>query len=95
MAGLSVISQAAPIFEEMGKASPAMAAGMVGMISICNGLGRVFWAWISDPTSRKTAFFLMYFVEATLFWICHNISSLALLGVVTGILYCVMAAGMV
>ena len=86
MAGLSVISQAAPIFQEMGKASPAMAAGLVGIISIGNGLGRVFWAWISDLTSRKAAFFMMYFIEATLFWTYHNISSLMLLGLVTGIL---------
>jgi len=34
MAGLSIVSQAAPIFQEMGKASAAAAAGLVGVISV-------------------------------------------------------------
>ena len=86
MAGLSIVSQAAPIFQEMGKASAASAAGLVGVISIGNGLGRIFWAWVSDLTTRKTAFFLMYLVEVLLFWNYHNISSLTILAVVTFIL---------
>jgi OFA family oxalate/formate antiporter-like MFS transporter len=86
MAGLSIVSQAAPIFQELGKASSAFAAGLVGVISIANGLGRVFWAWISDVTTRKVAFFLMYLIEAILFWNYHSVSSLALLVVFTFIL---------
>ena len=86
MAGLSIVSQAAPIFQEVGRASAAVAAGLVGIISIGNGLGRVFWAWISDLTSRKTAFFLMYLVEVVLFWTYHSISSITILGVATFIL---------
>jgi OFA family oxalate/formate antiporter-like MFS transporter len=86
MAGLSIVSQAAPIFQEMGKASAAVAAGLVGIISIGNGLGRVFWAWISDLTSRKTAYFLMYLTEVVFFWTYHNISSIAILGTATFIL---------
>ncbi len=83
MAGLSVVSQAAPIFKELGKVTPAAAAGMVGIISIGNGLGRVIWAWISDMTSRKIAYFSMYLVGALLFWNYHNISSPVLLLIVT------------
>ncbi len=83
MAGLSIVSQAAPIFQEMGKASAAAAAGLVGVISVGNGVGRIFWAWISDLTTRKTAFFAMYLVEAILFWRYHSISSLTVLGIVT------------
>jgi OFA family oxalate/formate antiporter-like MFS transporter len=86
MAGLSIVSQAAPIFQEMGKATAATAAGLVGVISIGNGVGRIFWAWISDLTTRKTAFFMMYLVEALLFWIYHSIGSLTVLGIITFIL---------
>src|SRR5579863_755286 len=68
MAGLSVVSQAAPIFQEIGKMSAAAAASLVGVISIANGLGRVLWAWISDLTGRKAAFIIMYLVQAILFW---------------------------
>lgn len=85
MAGLSLLSQAAPMFQELGKATPVVAAGLVGVISIGNGLGRVLWAWISDLTSRKFAYFLMYLIEAALFWSYPSISSLAILAVVTGI----------
>ena len=86
MAGLSIVSQAAPIFQEMGKASAATAAGLVGVISIGNGVGRIFWAWVSDLTTRKTAFFMMYLVEAILFWTYHSIGSLTVLGIITFIL---------
>ena len=86
MAGLSIVSQAAPIFQEMGKASAVTAAGLVGVISIANGLGRIFWAWVSDLTTRKTAFFVMFLVEAVLYWTYHSISSLTLLAASTFVL---------
>ena len=83
MAGLSVVSQAAPIFQEMGKVSAVVAATLVGVISIGNGIGRVAWSWFSDLTSRRTAFFTMYLVQAVLFWTYHLISSPALLTIST------------
>ncbi len=86
MAGLSIVSQASPIFQELGKSSPETAASLVGIISIGNGAGRIFWSWISDLTSRKTAFFLMYLVEVIFFWSYHAIGSLPVLAVVTFIL---------
>jgi OFA family oxalate/formate antiporter-like MFS transporter len=86
MAGLSVVSQASPIFQEIGNASAATAAGLVGIISIGNGAGRIFWAWVSDLTTRKVAFFLMYLVQVLLFWTYHAINSLPILGIATFIL---------
>src|ERR1700719_2867659 len=68
IAGISVVSQAAPIFQELGKVSAVTAANFVGIISLGNGLGRVLWAWISDITTRKAAFFTMYLIQAVLFW---------------------------
>ena len=86
VAGLSVLSQAAPIFQEVGKMSAVTAASLVGVISIGNGLGRVFWAWVSDLTSRKAAFFAMYLIQAVLFWSFHTISSPIVLAIVTGVI---------
>jgi OFA family oxalate/formate antiporter-like MFS transporter len=83
IAGISVVSQAAPIFQEMGRLSAVAAASLVGVISVGNGLGRVFWAWFSDLTSRKTAFFVMYLVQVILFWTFHNITSAVVLAIVT------------
>jgi len=82
IAGISVVSQAAPIFQELGKVSAITAANFVGIISLGNGLGRVFWAWISDLTTRKAAFFTMYLIQAILFWTFHSITSPTLLLVV-------------
>ena len=79
IAGVSVVSQAAPIFQELGKVSAVTAASFVGIISLGNGLGRVLWSWISDVTSRKTAFFAMYLIQAVLFWTFHSIASPTLL----------------
>jgi OFA family oxalate/formate antiporter-like MFS transporter len=86
MAGLSVLSQAAPIFQEMGKVSAATAATLVGVIAIGNGIGRIFWAWFSDVTSRKTAFMSMFLVQAVLFWTYHAIPSATLLTIATFII---------
>lgn len=83
MSGLSIISQASPILQEMGKASAETAAFLVGIVAIFNGVGRIFWSWVSDLTSRKIAFFLMYLVEVILFWNYHSINSLTLLTIAT------------
>src|SRR6202023_1958736 len=42
-AGISIISQESPMFQEIGKASAVVAAGMVGIASIGNAVGRIFW----------------------------------------------------
>jgi MFS transporter, OFA family, oxalate/formate antiporter len=88
IAGISVVSQAAPIFQELGKVSAVTAATFVGIISLGNGLGRVFWAWISDVTSRKAAFFAMYLIQAIIFWSFHSISSPAILLLASFIILC-------
>ena len=56
IAGISVVSQAAPMFQELGKVSAVTAASFVGIISLGNGLGRVLWAWISDATCEESRF---------------------------------------
>jgi OFA family oxalate/formate antiporter-like MFS transporter len=86
MAGLSVVSQAAPIFQEIGKLSAVTAAALVGVISIGNGVGRVLWSWISDLTTRRVAFLTMFLIQAVLFWTYHYIASPTLLTVVTFII---------
>jgi OFA family oxalate/formate antiporter-like MFS transporter len=86
MAGLSVVSQASPMFQEIGKVGALAAASLVGFISIGNGLGRVLWAWISDITGRKAAFLAMYLLQAVLFWTFPWIHSPAILTLVIFIL---------
>ena len=67
-AGISIISQEAPIFQELGKITAIVAAGMVGIVSIGNALGRVFWAWASDALGRRMTFAVMFILQIALFW---------------------------
>src|SRR6266850_1729828 len=62
-AGISVISQEAPIFQELTGASAIVAANMVGLASIGNAVGRVFWAWVSDVITRRATFAVMFVLQ--------------------------------
>jgi OFA family oxalate/formate antiporter-like MFS transporter len=85
-AGISVISQEAPLFEELARVTAVVAASMVGVASLGNGLGRVFWAWASDAITRKATFFVMFLLQALLFWFLPGITSASALAVVAFII---------
>jgi MFS transporter, OFA family, oxalate/formate antiporter len=67
--GVSIISQASPMAQEMSGVSAGIAAGMVGIISIANGIGRLLWAWLSDAIGRRNVFLIMFLLQAVLFFI--------------------------
>ncbi len=71
-AGISIISQEAPMFQEFAKIDVLVAAGMVGIVSIGNAFGRVFWAWVSDFAGRRSTFALMFIAQILLFWLLPN-----------------------
>ena len=56
-----------------GRHDGAEAAGMVGVISLCNGLGRVFWAWVSDYIGRAQVYFLLFLIQAAIFFLLPRI----------------------
>jgi len=74
-AGISLISQESPMFQEIAKASAIVAAGMVGIASIGNAVGRIFWAWTSDAITRRWTFTVMFLLQVGLFWILPGITS--------------------
>ena len=67
------------MFQEIAKVSAVVAAGMVGIASIGNAVGRIFWAWISDTITRRWTFVTMFLLQVGLFWILPGTSSAALL----------------
>jgi OFA family oxalate/formate antiporter-like MFS transporter len=81
-AGISVISQESPLFQQLGRVGAVAAASMVGVVSIGNALGRVFWAWASDSITRRATFVVMFLAQAVLFWILPSISSAAMVTLV-------------
>jgi OFA family oxalate/formate antiporter-like MFS transporter len=82
-AGISVISQEAPIFQELVGVTAVVAASMVGIASIGNAVGRVLWAWVSDLLSRRTTFLVMFLLQVALFWFLPSITTVALMTILT------------
>ncbi len=82
-AGIAIISQEAPIFEELTKVTALVAGGMVGVASLGNGVGRVFWAWLSDLITRRGTFAVMFIVQVLLFWFLPTITVPSIMTTVT------------
>jgi OFA family oxalate/formate antiporter-like MFS transporter len=82
-AGISVISQEQPIFKQITGATVAVASGMVGIVSLGNGVGRVFWAWISDLVTRRVTFGIMFLIQVLLFWLLPTLTATSIMTAVT------------
>jgi MFS transporter, OFA family, oxalate/formate antiporter len=85
-AGISVISQESPLFQELALVGAVVAAGMVGIASIGNAFGRVFWAWVSDSITRRITFLIMFSLQVILFWSLPAIHSVTMLTIVAFII---------
>ena len=77
-AGISILSQAAPMAQEITGVSATTAAGLVGIISIANGSGRFLWAWLSDFAGRRWVFLAMFLLQAVLFFLLPSVSGFGL-----------------
>jgi MFS transporter, OFA family, oxalate/formate antiporter len=77
-AGISIISQAAPMAQEVTGATIAEAAAMVGVISIANGAGRFLWAWLSDSIGRRWAFLSMFLIQTVIFFLLTRVTGYGL-----------------
>jgi OFA family oxalate/formate antiporter-like MFS transporter len=75
MAGISLISQAAPMAQEIAKTSAATAAALVGIISIANAAGRFLWAWVSDFIGRRRVFLIMFLTQLVMFLVLSRVQS--------------------
>jgi OFA family oxalate/formate antiporter-like MFS transporter len=90
LAGISIISQAAPLAQETTHVSVVVAAGLVGIISIANGAGRFLWAWCSDFIGRARVFQVMLLTQAVLFLLLsrvHSFGGLAVLAFIVLLCY--------
>ena len=83
-AGLGLLSQLSPLAQDIvgktqGITDPkalALAGGTIlAIASIFNGLGRLFWAWLSDAIGRKNVFITMFITQAILYILLPQISS--------------------
>jgi MFS transporter, OFA family, oxalate/formate antiporter len=74
-AGISLISQEGPIFQELTGVSAIVAGGIVGIASLGNGVGRVFWAWASDLITRRATFAVIFVLQVVLFFVLPRIAT--------------------
>lgn len=67
-ASKSLMSQAAPMAQELTGVGAGAAAGMLGILSVGNGAGRFLWSWLSDATGRRWAFAAIFLLQAAAFF---------------------------
>src|SRR5262245_27206675 len=77
-AGIMIISQASPMAQQLAHMTPVAAAGMVGLISIFNGAGRIVWAWTSDAIGRARVYLLLYLIQALVLFALPRVTNLTL-----------------
>jgi MFS transporter, OFA family, oxalate/formate antiporter len=66
-AGAALISVAAPLTQELLQVGSGLAALTVCLISLFNGVGRLFWGTLSDRIGRPSTFFALFLLQAGAF----------------------------
>ncbi len=67
-AGIGVLGQASLMIQEMFGVTAIAAAGFVGLLSIFNMAGRIFWASLSDFIGRKMTYAIFFILGAVLYF---------------------------
>jgi MFS family permease len=68
-AGIGVIGQASLMIQEMFGVTAVAAAGFVGLMSIFNMGGRIFWASMSDFMGRRMTYVIFFVLGAILYFL--------------------------
>jgi OFA family oxalate/formate antiporter-like MFS transporter len=66
-AGVGLISQAAPMAEEIGGVGATAAAGIVSALFVGDAVGRLAWPWCSDRFGRRATFAAMCLLQGATF----------------------------
>jgi MFS family permease len=74
-AGIGVLGQASPMIQEMftGRVTAAGAAGFVGLLSLFNMAGRIFWASTSDYIGRRNTYMVFFLLGIVLYFLVPSI----------------------
>jgi MFS transporter, OFA family, oxalate/formate antiporter len=92
-AGIMIISQASPIAQQQVHMSVLDAGKMVGLLGIFNAAGRFFWAWISDYFGRARVYFVLYLIQAGIFFFLPAIATPTALFVAFAAIYLCYGGG--
>jgi len=92
-AGIMIISQASPIAQQQVHMTAIEAGKMVGLLGIFNAAGRFLWAWASDYLGRARVYFLLYLIQAGIFFVLPRIGTQTALFVVFAAIYLCYGGG--
>ncbi|TWH46583.1 OFA family MFS transporter [Sporomusa sp. KB1] len=98
-AGIALISQASPMAQElmpstMSVGEKAMQAGVIlGLFAIVNGLGRLFWASVSDKIGRRTVFFILFSTQAIAFYFLSGTQDMMMFTIICSYIYACYGGG--
>lgn len=73
--GIAIISAASPMMQEKLNYTPMEAAGVVGLIGVFNGLGRILWSSLSDYLGRANTYILFFAFQIFAFFFIAKISN--------------------
>jgi OFA family oxalate/formate antiporter-like MFS transporter len=85
--GIAVISVASPMIQEMTGITALLAAAIVGLNGLFNGLGRISWATVSDWIGRPATYVIFFVLEIGCFLALPKVTDILIFQV---ILYLVM-----
>jgi OFA family oxalate/formate antiporter-like MFS transporter len=78
-AGAALISVASPLAQSFTHVTAGIASIIVITISIFNGLGRLFWGWLSDAIGRPFTFLSLFVIQVIVFALMPSITVFGLL----------------
>ncbi|MFN4243953.1 MAG: OFA family MFS transporter [Tepidisphaerales bacterium] len=85
--GIALISVASPMMQAMLKMSPLEAGGVVGLIGVFNGIGRIIWASLSDYLGRPATYITFFVLQIVAYAALPSIQHVLLFQIV---LYLIM-----
>jgi MFS family permease len=90
-AGIGILGIASPMIQEIfkGRVTASAAAGFIGLLSLFNIGGRIFWASLSDRIGRKATYMLFFALGMLLYASAPTAGSSGSLALFVGI-YCVI-----
>jgi OFA family oxalate/formate antiporter-like MFS transporter len=73
--GISLLSVASPMAQEIAGLSPAAATTLVGLIGLFNGMGRIGWSSLSDHIGRPVLWGLFFLIQTVCFFLLGRIEN--------------------
>ena len=90
-AGIGVLGIASPMIQEIfkGRVTPSAAAGFIGLLSLFNIGGRIFWASLSDRIGRRVTYSVFFALGMLLYASAPTTGATGSLALFVGV-YCVI-----